>query len=64
MSFIHVFISDIQKKDDKPSNTEQDESEKAKKVAQILRSRETDHNIRKVNNLTCKFYLTIMIIQF
>ena len=59
MSFISVSISEALKKEGNASNTEQDESEKAKKVAHILRSRESEHNIRKVHSQTHKFFLII-----
>ena len=36
------------KKGEKSSKTEHEESEKANKVAHILRSRESEHSIRKV----------------
>ena len=48
-NFHQQLFSDILNKNGKTTDTEKDESEKANKVAHILRSRESEHTIRKVS---------------
>ena len=48
MYFPSKTFSDILNKNGKSTDAEKDESEKANKVAHILRSRESEHTIRKV----------------